>query len=78
MNELVHDLGSTPGASEAEWRLKNFVLLVIAKVVVTLVVDSVVDSLVQNFPDEPSNMFSLLASEVSHLPQSTCAKDDAL
>ena len=50
----------------------------VVKVVVTLVADSVVDSLVQIFPDEPSNMFSLLAVEVSHLPQSTCAKDDAL
>ena len=51
---------------------------VAVKVVVKLVADSVADSLVQIFPDEPSNMSSLLAFKVSHLPQSTCANDDAL
>ena len=50
----------------------------VVKVVVKVVVTLVADSLVQNFPGEPSNMFSLLALEVSHLPQRTCAKDDAL
>ena len=43
-----------------------------------LVADSVADSLVQIFPDEPTNMSSLVAVEVAHLPQSACAKDDAL
>ena len=43
-----------------------------------MVVKLVADSVVHNFPDEPSNMSSLLASEVSHLPQSACAKEDAL
>ena len=28
-------------------------------------------------PDEPSNILSLSAVEVSHAPQSVCAKDDA-
>ena len=28
-------------------------------------------------PDEPSNIRSLSAVEVSHAPQSVCAKDDA-
>ena len=42
-----------------------------------IVVLPVADSVSQIFPDEPSNMSILLASEVSHLPQSVCAKDDA-
>ena len=46
--------------------------------VVKVVVKLVADSAVQIFPDEPSNMSSLLAFEVPHLPQSACAKDDAL
>ena len=50
------------------------VLLVVVEVVVKLVADS----LAQIFPDEPSNISALLADEVSHLPQSVCAKDDAL
>ena len=53
------------GASESEWRLKDLAL-------------PVADSRAQIFPDEPSNMFALLAFEVLHLPQSACAKDDAL
>ena len=32
---------------------------------------------VQIRPDEPSNILSLSAVEVSHAPQSVCAKDDA-
>ena len=32
---------------------------------------------VQIRPDEPSNIPSLSAVEVSHAPQSVCAKDDA-
>ena len=43
-----------------------------------VVVKLIADSLVQIFPDEPSNVSFLLAFEVSHLPQSACAKDDAL
>ena len=62
------------GASGSEWGLKDLFLLVVVKVVVKLVSDSAV----QIFPDEPSNVSSLLAFEVPHLPQSACAKDDAL
>ena len=39
--------------------------------VVLLLVDT------QICPDEPSNILSLSAVEVSHAPQSACAKDDA-
>ena len=52
--------------------LKEFPLLV--DVVVKLVADFVA----QISPDEPTNMSPLLAFEVNHLPQSVCAKDDAL
>ena len=65
-----------PGANESEWGVKELVLLV--ELVVMLVADSVADSLVQIFPDEPVNMSSLSAFEVSHLPHSACEKDDAL
>ena len=39
--------------------------------VVLLLVDT------QICPDEPSNILSLSAVEVSHAPQSACANDDA-
>ena len=38
---------------------------------------AVVEVLVQIRPDDPSNIPSLFAVEVLHLPQSICAKDDA-
>ena len=52
--------------------LKELVLLVegVAKLVA--------DSVSQIFPDEPTNISSLIAVELNHLPQSVCAKDDAL
>ena len=68
---IVQDLGSTAGASKSERGVKDLVLLV--KVDVEVVVDSVV----QIFPDEPTNIPSLSAVEVFHLPQSACAKDEA-
>ena len=68
----MQDLGSEAGANESEWGLKELVLLV--EVVVKLVADLVA----QISPDEPTNISSLIAFEVSHLPQSACAKDDAL
>ena len=68
---VFQDLGSEAGASESEWCVKEFLLLV--DVVVMLVADLVA----QISPDEPSNISSLVAFEVSHLPQSACAKDDA-
>ena len=46
--------------------LKELALLVVVEVVVKLVADS----LVQMLPEEPSNMSSLLAFEILHLPQS--------
>ena len=52
--------------------LKRFLVLL-----VEVVVKLVADSPVQIFPEEPTNVSSLLAVEVSHLPQSACAKDDA-
>ena len=36
-----------------------------------------VEVVVQICPDESSNIPSLFAVEVSHMPQSVCAKDDA-
>ena len=57
---------STSGASESQWRVKDLALLVVVEVVVKLVADS----LVQILPEEPSNMSSLLAFEILHLPQS--------
>ena len=69
---IVQDLGSTSGATESEWGLKDLALLV--EVVAKLVVDLVA----QISPDEPSNMPSVIASEVPHLPQSACENDDAL
>ena len=46
-------------------------------VVVVVVVVKVVGLPRQIRPDEPSNISSLSAAEVSHAPQSDCAKDDA-
>ena len=63
------------GASESEWGLKELVLLV--EVVGEVVVEVVVDLVAQISPDEPTNISSLIAFEVSHAPQSVRVKDDA-
>ena len=48
----------------------------VLEVVVTVVVEVLI-LLVQSRPGEPSNILSLSAVEVSHAPQSVCAKDVA-
>ena len=79
---IVQILGLESGASESEWEFKEVVLLVevvVEVVVVEVDVKLVADLVAQISPDEPSNISSLLAFEVSHAsPQSVCAKDDAL
>ena len=52
-------------------------LVVVVVVEVAVLVVEVVVLVVQIRPDEPSNIPSLFASEVSHAPQSVFAKDDA-
>ena len=49
----------------------NVLLLEVAAVVEVLLLDA------QIRPDEPSNIPSLFAVEVSHAPQSVCAKEEA-
>ena len=56
-------------------RVRIIVLLVEVDVVV--VVEVVVVLVVQSRPEEPANIPSLSAVEVSHAPQRDCAKDDA-
>ena len=54
--------------------------LLLEEVVVVVEVMTVVKVLVvvQRRPDDPSNIPPLSAVEVTHAPQSVCAKDDAL
>ena len=49
----------------------------IALLVEVAVVVEVLVMVVQIRPDEPSNIALLSAAEVTHAPQSVCAKDDA-
>ena len=58
--------GSKAGDSESEWKFSICVLLV------------VVEAAAQISPGESTNISVLLAVEASHLPQSACAKEDAL
>ena len=60
--------------------LSEEVVVRVAEKVVVIAVVMVVDVLamiVQIRPDDPSNIPALSAVEVSHAPQSVCAKDEA-
>ena len=54
------------------------VILLLKVVVVVVVVEVLVLVVVQSRPGEPSNIPFLYALDVTHAPQSVCAKDDAL
>ena len=58
-------------------RVRGFLDVVLLVEVEVLVVVEVVVVIVQIPPDDPSNIPSLSAVEVSHAPQRVCAKDDA-
>ena len=62
--------------------LGGVLLVPVVVEVVSVLVEAVLEvvllpPVVQIRPDEPSNIPSLSAVEVSHAPQSVCAKDDA-
>ena len=53
-------------------------VILLLKVVVVMSVEVLVLVVVQSRPGEPSNIPFLYALDVTHVPQSVCAKDDAL
>ena len=72
----AQDFGSQSGVVIVRVKVSVF-MKIILRLEVVVVVEVLVLVVVQIRSDEPSNIPSLFAVEVSHAPQSVCAKDDA-